>query len=193
MKHLLTLILLLTLATGLFAAEFDIKQFTNPKKYNWNTYEERMKFRIDLNDRQELLQIYNMRKQSLTTNLIKSAFFPGWGQITAHSYIRGQVILGVEIISLGGSIFLYTKAMDKYNKYLDATQVDEINSLYEAALEPYTLSMALFGLYALIWGYNLYDSIQATEAYNGNLWNSVVEEYSSRKVTVTPTGIKVRF
>jgi hypothetical protein len=76
---------------------------------------------------------------------------------------------------------------------LEATQVDEINSLYEAALEPYTLSMALFGLYALIWGYNLYDSVQATESYNGNLWNSIVDEYSSRRISITPTGIKVRF
>ena len=193
MRKIIISIVFIASLFALSAADFDIKKFTDVQKYNWKNYEDRIDFRNDLNDRQELLQVYNMRKQSLTTNLVKSAFVPGWGQISSHSYVRGQLILGVEIVAIGGSLFFYSKAIDKYDKYLDETQIDEINALYDAALEPYALSMALFGLYALIWGYNLYDSVQATEVYNSNLWNDVVKEHSSRRISITPNGIKVRF
>ncbi len=190
----ITLSLIITIMLNLvLAAEFDIKEFTNPYKYDWDTYEKRISYRIEREERQELLQIYNMRKQSIASNLVKSAIIPGWGQISSHSDIRGQLILGVEIVALGGCVFLYTRAMDKYDKYKDATQINEIDRLYDEALEPYTLSMALLGLYSLIWGYNLYDSAQATEGYNAQLWNTLLEEKASRRILLTPTGIQLRF
>ncbi len=193
MKKVSLVIILIVCLNIILANEFDINEFTNPYKYNWENYEQRISHRIDREERQELLQIYNMNKQSITSNMIKSAFVPGWGQISAHSYIRGQVILGVEIVALGGCLFLYTRAMDKYDKYKNATQVDEINSLYDEALEPYTLSMALLGLYGLVWGYNLYDSAQSTEGYNAQLWNKLLKDNASRRILLTPTGIELRF
>jgi hypothetical protein len=54
MKHRI-IIALLCLCTLALSGEFDIKKFTDPAKYQWNTHDQRMDFRQDLMQRQKLL------------------------------------------------------------------------------------------------------------------------------------------
>lgn len=183
------------LALNLIFAEevFDINKFANTSKYGWMNYDERMEFRQDLFDRQKLLQIYEMKSQSITGNMIKSAIVPGWGHFSVHSYTKGQVFLGMEIVLLGSSIFLYDKAMEKYKKYKDAHQIDAIESNYDDALGPYQYSLAILSLYGLVWVYNIFDASKATEEYNSSVWDKAVKEASHGNVSLTPTGIEVKF
>jgi len=193
-KNILLFIILVFTCNLIYAVEeFDINKFANPSKYGWMNYDERKEFRQDLYDRQKLLQIYEMKSQSITGNMIKSALVPGWGHFSVKAYTKGQVFLGVEIVLLGSSVFLYDKSMEKYKKYKNATQIDAIETNYDDALSPYQYSLAILSLYGLVWIYNIFDAAQATEDYNSNVWSKTVKEYSHSSVSLTPTGIEVRF
>lgn len=194
MKKIFILLLLVIVSKLIFAAEeFDINKFSNPTRYGWMNFDERKEFRQDLYDRQKLLQVYEMKSQSITGNMIKSAIVPGWGHFSVRAYTKGQIFLGMEIVLLGSSVFLYDKAMEKYSKYKSATQVDAIEKNYNDALSPYQYSIALMGLFGLVWVYNVFDTAQATEEYNSGVWEKTVKEYAHGTVSLTPTGIEVRF
>jgi hypothetical protein len=193
-KKIYILILLIFLIKLVFAAEvFDINKFSNPTRYGWMNFDERKEFRQDLYDRQKLLQLYEMKSQSIPGNMIKSGLVPGWGHFSVRSYTKGQVFLGVEIILLGSSLFLYDKAMEKYNNYKNASQIDAIEKNYNDALAPYQYSIALMGLFSLVWVYNIFDTAQSTEEYNSGVWEKTMKEYTHGNVSLTPTGIEVRF
>jgi hypothetical protein len=177
-----------------FAAEaFNIDKFSNPTRYGWMNYDERKEFRQDLYDRQKLLQVYEMKAQSIPGNMIKSALVPGWGHFSVRAYTKGQVFLGMEIVLLGSSIFLYDKAMKSYNQYKAATQIDAIETNYNDALLPYQYAIALMSLYGIVWVYNIYDTAQTTEDYNSGVWNKTVKDHPHGSVSLTPTGIEVKF
>ncbi len=194
MKKIYVFLLLVFAIKLVFAAEaFDINKFSNPARYGWMNYDERKEFRQDLYDRQKLLQLYEMKAQSIPGNMIKSAIVPGWGHFSVHDYTKGQVFLGAEILLLGSSLFLYDKAMEKYRNYENATQVDAIENNYNDALSPYQYSIALMGLFGLVWVYNIFDTSQATEDYNTRVWMKTVKESSHGSVSLTPNGVEVKF
>jgi hypothetical protein len=173
--------------------EFDISKFSDPAKYGWKDLSERQAFRTDLLERQQLLQVYQIKAQPISRNLIKSAIVPGWGQFAVHDYTKGQVFLSLEVVLLGSSIYLLDQSMDKYAKYKDATQVDLIEQYYDDASSPFQYSMAILGLYSIVWLYNLMDTAKSTEAYNAKVWNNTVKEYKASRISVTPKGVEVRF
>jgi hypothetical protein len=192
-RILLCIILLITMAELASQDAFDIEAFTNPKKYGWSNWEDRMNYRYDLFERQKLLQLYEIDAQSISSNLLKSAVFPGWGQFNTRHYTKGQIFLALEVALLGTSYLLYDKTQTNYNKYLNATQIDDINDYYHSAEVPYQYSMIFLTLAALVWGYNLIDVVQSTETYNSNVWLKTLKSYYNAPVQLTPEGIQIQF
>jgi hypothetical protein len=172
---------------------FDIEKFTNPEKYGWTNWEDRMNYRNDLTERQKLLQIYEIEAQSISGNMVKSSVFPGWGQFNARHYTKGQVFLAIELTMLGASYFFYDKSRDNYKKYQNATQVDQMEAYYHDALVPYQYSAVFLAFASVVWAYNLFDVIQTTENYNAEIWQNTLKKHYKIPVKVNPTGIEVSF
>jgi len=190
-KYLVLIILLLS--TLLLAEEFDIEEFSNPAKYNWENMKDRFEAREDLVSRQKLLQIYEMNKQQIISNMIKSAFAPGWGHYSSQDYTKGHVLMASEIVLFGTSYYFYNRAMDNYHNYEDSHYIGDIKQLYLDANSNYKYSQLFFSLGTVIWIYTIYDSIGATQEYNQNLWNDLSKKLHSQRVLITPTSITVRF
>ena len=134
-----------------------------------------------------------MDAQTVSSNLLKSAVVPGWGQFSAKQPVKGEIILGLEIITLGTSLLFYDKAMNYYRKYETATQVNEIEQFYKKAQSPYQYSMIFAGLGLVVWVYNLYDVASSTDIYNTAVWNEIVRKYSKSPLQLTPQGIQLNF
>lgn len=183
---------LLCLLTLSMSAEFDIKRFTEPSKYQWNDHEERMSFRQDLLQRQKLLQIYEMHKQDVTSNMLKSALVPGWGHFAAQHYNKGTILLASEVVLFGTGLFYLDKAMDTFSKYENATYIADIKQLYTDANDDFRVFQSFMGLGLLVWGYTLYDTIVVTEEYNASVWQRIVRD-SRQRVSLGPGCITVRF
>ncbi|HHE37266.1 MAG TPA: hypothetical protein ENL20_01675 [Candidatus Cloacimonetes bacterium] len=192
MKKIFFISLLVFITVSAYA-EFDIKKFSNPYKYNWDTTEKQHIYRENLMERQKLLQVYQLKKQNITTNLIKSAIAPGWGHFSARSYTKGQILLGLELAILGTSLYYYDISMEQYDKYKKATYIEDINQYYSNAKMPYIYSQGLLGLGIVIWIYTVYDTIAVTEEYNQNLWQEIFFDFQQKKISITPTGITLRF
>jgi len=192
MKRYLILIILV-FSTILVAEEFSIEEFSNPAKYNWNNMKERFEAREDLDQRQKLLQIYQMNKQKVVGNMLKSAIVPGWGHYLSKDYTRGHVFLASEVILIGSSIYFYSQAMDDYSTYEDSHYIGDIKQFYLDANSNYKYSQIFLSLGAIIWLYSIYDSVSATHDYNQKYWNELTSKMQSQKVVITPTSITVRF
>lgn len=172
---------------------FDIIQFADSTKYGWNNLQDRRYYRADLDARQKLLQIYEMDSQTLRSTIFKSAIVPGWGQFSTQHYTRGQAILGAELVLMGASLYFYDRSMDYYRKYENATQIEDIQRFYKKAQQPYQYSMIFLGLGAVVWGYNIFDVIQSTEAFNAKTWERIHRDFYNNPVQFGPDGIQIRF
>ncbi len=192
-KTILSLLLVILLASLSAQSDFNINKFSNPEKYGWKNWEDRMDYRGDLFERQKLLQIYEIEAQSLPANLVKSALFPGWGQFATKSYVKGQVFLALEIGLIGSSAFFYSRALDNYQKYKEATQIEEMNDAYHNAQRPYQFAVVFLSFGAVVWAFNVFDVIQSTETYNAQVWQKTIQTYHQKPVTITPTGVQIRF
>jgi len=187
------IIIVLFFATLLTAEEFNIEKFSNPSKYNWENMEDRFKAREDLDSRQKLLQIYELNRQQIIGNMLRSAIVPGWGHYKSHDYTKGHTFLASEIVLFGTSLYFYVKAMDDYDKYEDSHYIGNIKQFYLDANNNYKKSQLIFSLGAIVWIYTIYDSISATQEYNQNYWNELSKKLHSQKVVITPTSITLRF
>ncbi|HOH78699.1 MAG TPA: hypothetical protein PLO35_03185, partial [Candidatus Cloacimonadota bacterium] len=168
-RRLVLFLLLLGCQYG-WAQSFDINAFSDSTKYGWQTYLERNAYRQDLLERQDLLQLYEMEANSLRDCVIKSAIAPGWGQFVNKQSTKGSVFLATELVLAGASLYFYDRSMYYYNRYLDASQVEDIESYYNAAVGPRQYSLIFLGVGALVWIYNIFDVIQGTEEYNAQVW-----------------------
>jgi len=192
-KTLLSL-LFIVFAISLFAqTEFDIRAFSDSTKYGWKNWLDRSDYRVKILDRQQLLQLYEIEANSIQGNILKSALIPGLGQITSKAGTKGSVILGGELLALGASLYFYDRSNFYYQKYLDATQVEDIETYYSAAQSPRQYSMLFLALGVIIWGYNIFDVIQTTDDYNAKVWQEIVEKYGKKTVTFGPDGLSVKF
>jgi hypothetical protein len=190
-RYLIIIVLLFT--TLLVAEEFNIEKFSNPSKYNWENMEDRFKAREYLESRQKLLQIYELNKQQIVGNMMRSAVAPGWGHYKSHDYTKGHTFLASEIVLFGTSFYFYVQAMDDYNNYEDSHYIGDIKQLYLDANSKYKYSQLFFSLGTVVWMYTIYDSISATQEYNQNYWNELTKKLHSQKVIITPTSITLRF
>ena len=190
-KYLIVIVLFFS--TLLVAEEFNIEKFSNPSKYNWENMEDRFKARESLDSRQKLLQIYELNKQKVVGNMIRSAIVPGWAHYKSHDYTKGHTFLASEIVLFGTSLYFYVQAMDDYHNYENSHYIGDIKQFYFDANSNYKYSQLFFSLSAIVWIYTIYNSISATQEYNQNYWNELSEKLHSQKVVITPTSITLRF
>ncbi|MCF7858246.1 MAG: hypothetical protein K9N07_02825 [Candidatus Cloacimonetes bacterium] len=186
-------LILLIISGALSAEDFNIEEFSKPDKYGWNSLEERFTARQDINKRQELLQIYKMNKQSITVNIIKSAVAPGWGHYSTKDYTKGHIFISSEIILLCTSYYFYNRSMDEYDKYKNSHYIADIEQSFIDANNNYKYSQLFLSLGTIVWLYTIYDSINSTEEYNQNLWDSLSKRVYSKKLIITPIGITWKF
>lgn len=189
-------ILLFILLFGLqviTAQTFNIEAFSDTTKYGWQDYLERNAYRHDFLERQDLLQLYEMEANSLRDCVIKSAIAPGWGQFANKHTTKGSVFLAAEIVLAGASLYFYDRSMYYYNKYLDATQVEDIETFYNAAVGPRQYSMIFLGVGALVWIYNIFDVIQGTEEYNAQVWKRIEQKHRGSGINFNGNGLEIRF
>lgn len=193
MSRRLVLFLLLLVCQYGWAQSFDINAFSDSTKYGWQTYLERNAYRQDLLERQDLLQLYEMEANSLRDCVIKSAIAPGWGQFVNKQSTKGSVFLATELVLAGASLYFYDRSMYYYNRYLDASQVEDIESYYNAAVGPRQYSLIFLGVGALVWIYNIFDVIQGTEEYNAQVWKRVVQKHREAKINLNGNGLEIIF
>ncbi|MGC9362549.1 MAG: hypothetical protein ACP5F3_06440 [Candidatus Syntrophosphaera sp.] len=194
MQRILLISVFLLLALGLGAQiQFDIQAFADTTKYGWQDWQERSEYRTGLLDRQELLHMYEMEANPIRRSILQSMLIPGLGQISSKAGTKGTIILGSELLALGASLYFFERSQYYYDKYLDATQIEDIESYYSQAQRPRQYSLLFLGLGAVIWGYNVFDVIQTTDEYNARVWREIVEQYGTQPVTAGPAGISIRF
>ncbi|MFA7057439.1 MAG: hypothetical protein WC155_07775 [Candidatus Cloacimonadales bacterium] len=174
------------------AQAFDLDKFSNPKKYGWESFEQRTEFRNDHIERQQLLQLYEVKVRSIPGTMAKSAIFPGWGHYTIESYNKGHAFLSGSVVVLGAGLYFYSRSQDYYKQYKNATQIDIINSNYDKAEQNHTTSLIFAATYAILWGFCLFDTAESTENYNANLWDNIVNK-RFENISLSPNGIEVRF
>ncbi len=194
MRNLLLLLLFCVMAGALWAqADFDIRAFSDSTKYGWMDWRDRASYRDQLLERQQLLQLYEMESRPITRTMAQSALVPGLGQISCQAGTKGSIILGAELLALGTAFLFYDRSQYYYKKYLSATQVEDIETYYNAAQNPRQYSLLFVGLGLVIWGYNMFDVIQTTDEFNAAVWDSIIERYGSTALTLGPEGIGIRF
>lgn len=187
------LLVMLGLACLWAQSGFDLEAFSDSTKYGWNDYQDRSQYRQDLISRQNMLQLYELEALSVQENLLKSAVVPGWGQFATKRSTKATVILGLELVSVMGSMYFYDKAMTNHRLYQSATQIDDINHYYGKAQTPYQYSLMMLGFGAIVWGYNLYDVVVSTNEYNTDLWQDIMQRRSTSPLQLTPSGLELRF
>lgn len=190
MKRIILILFLFTIGYA-WAQSFDIEAFSDSTKYGWKNYTDRRIYRQDLTDRQELLQLYEMEANSLRNCVIQSATVPGWGQFTNKATTKGSVFLATELVLGGASLYFYDRSMYYYRKYLEATQVEDIESYYNAATGPRQYSLIFIGVATLVWAYNIFDVIQSTEEYNTQVWKRIEEKHRRPINEFDETGLEI--
>lgn len=197
MKKKLLIFTLVLSMLGIFgvlgAVEFDLQAFADTTKYNWENYIDRNLYRQDLLTRQGKLQLYEMEAISFEGNLLKSAVFPGWGQFNTKHNTKASIIMSAEVLSVMGAYYFYNRSMRYHEKYMQADQLDDINTYWSKAQEPYIYSLLLSGLAGIVWFYNIFDVVQSTNDYNDKLWLEILSRDQDAPVRISPAGIQVRF
>lgn len=174
------------------AQDFDLNKFSDPKKYGWDSFEDRMEFRDYHYERQKLLQLYELQSKSIPATMVKSAIFPGWGHYTISSYTKGHTFLTGGLVALGAGVYFLSRSQDYYKQYKNATQIDVMNNNYDKAQKHHRTSIVFAASYAVLWGFCIFDTSESAEAYNAKLWDNIVSK-KFENVSLTPTGIEVRF
>ena len=197
MKKIFLIIIFSVLSFPLFADEpidFDKDAILQVNiKYGWDDAKNWQNSRNDLQENMIVFGQWETKKQSHFTNCLKSMIAPGWGHFSTNNYLKGEILLGLQVLLAGSAYYFYDQSQDYYDKYKNAHQIDEINQYYIDANSSYRTSGILVGLWIIVWGYTVLDTIQATEDYNRDLWYTLYNEYMKSKVTVTAQGIQIRF
>lgn len=209
-----SLILLLIFANTISLAQTNTSQQSTPQEpekiiheenyssilpldnpYGWTSVSEWKDARKNLQNELKIYQQYEQQKQSHFVNALKSVILPGWGHFSAHQYTKGTILLGAEIFILGSSIYYYSTAMDDYDKYKSANQIDEMYQYYTDANSAYKTSQIILGLGSILWLYTILDAVQVTEDYNRGLWQELQKEHSTVSLSFYPqrVGIEIRF
>lgn len=169
------------------------EEFLNKNKYGWDTAEKYYSVRAEKLARQKLLQIYDLKKQHIMDNALKSTVLPGWGQLSAQSYTKGQILIGSEIFLLGAFIYYNDKYLTEYDNYKKADYIVDIEKHYDKASEYYATSRSVIGLGIAVWLFGIIDSYFTTSNYNQEVWDSLYKEHQRKKIILSFSGITYRF
>ena len=193
MKRTILLVILLLSASLALAQRFDIEAFSDSTKYGWENYLDRAEYREELARKQALLQLYELEVNSLRKGVLKSMVAPGWGQFENKQSLKGSIFLASEIAMVGASLYFYDRSNYYYRRYLEATQVEEIESNYNAAVAPRQYSLIFAGVGALIWACDIFDVIQSTEEYNAKVCQRIEAKDIESRIRLQGAGIEIEF
>lgn len=174
-------------------ATIDLQSFADSTKYGWQNYIDRNSYRAELDQRQNLLQLYELEALPIRDTFLKSMVVAGWGQFASKNNNKATVFMSLELAALMSSVYFYDRAMTNYRHYQSATQIDDINRYYGKAQLPYQYSLMTAGFGLVVWGYNLYDVIMSTNEYNERLWQDIQQRRSTSPLQLTPAGLELQF
>lgn len=103
--------------------------------------------------------------------VVRSAIFPGWGQIYSRSYIRsGLIVLGIGGSAVG-ALLAERSFRSRYNAYATLANLEPDNeegvlASYEHANQRYKLRMFFLYSGVGIWLYSVIDSYVSANFYN---------------------------
>lgn len=198
-QKILCLFLVFTLISTFLIAEdkpnngSDTSILPIPNKYNWNSVKDWKQAREILQHDLQVMSKYQEQKQSKTSNLLKSLVVPGWGHIAAGEYIKGEILIGLELFVAGSAFYFYDKSSDYYSKYKNANNVQDISQFYTDANTAYQNSQVFWSLFTIIWGYSALDSFRATAEHNTRLWQKLSFEYKGKTLEIAPFELNIRF
>jgi hypothetical protein len=192
MRQIIILFILLIIF-NLNALDKFSDSFLDKSKYGWDNHEKYTRVRTDKLARQNLLQIYDLKKQNILDNALKSTILPGLGQLSVKHYAKGQILMGTEIFLIGSFLYYNDKYLTEYDNYKKATYIGDIQDFHKKANEYHATSRAIIGLGVAVWLYGIFDSVLTTTDYNQDIWESLYKDYQRKKVVFSPTGITLRF
>ncbi len=192
-RKVISLLILTIIFSLLSGVDFDIEKFSRPDKYGWDDHQIRRQVREHLLERRQLIDLYEQKRQNISTNMLKSAIIPGWGHFSAQRYTKGEILLTIELVLFGTSLYLYDKALENYGKYKKADYIQDIIEYYNDASTPFVYAQGFFAVGMMVWIYTFFDSIRVTDEYNADLWDQIFHEYQDTGLKITPMGITYRF
>jgi len=190
-KHILFCILLVVISLN--ASDQFSDDFLNRDKYGWSNFDRYVKARKIKLAKQELLQMYDLDKQNIITNVLRSSVAPGWGQFSAKRNLKGQLIVGAEIALIGSFLYYNDKYLTNYDEYKKANYIGDIENFYDKANKHYLTSRTFLALGITVWLYNIIDAVISTNEYNQDVWDSLYNDYERGKIILSPNGISLRF
>jgi hypothetical protein len=102
----------------------------------------------------------NFNSKTPTNSLIRSAIYPGWGQLFNQQKTKGYVLIGTESTLILGSVYYFFQASKKYDDYTDKGIIS--GPLYDDYQKTYDTAMLAVGIAAATWIYGMVDAYYAS-------------------------------
>ena len=187
------IVILFFVSSALSAQLVGADAFADTLRYGWFSPQDRYLFRDDLSFRSSLIPEFERSMINVGWNMRNSLILPGSGHFHTGNYIRGLIFLGGEIFIASTALFLFERGNTRHEEYRRATQIDDINRLYDEAVDSYIQASLLTGLFVAVWIYNVFDTHLVTREYNRRLWNEHVQREQERRFLLAPNGVMYRF
>lgn len=89
--------------------------------------------------------------------ILRSMFVPGWGHLYLEQKTKGKLLCIASIAALIPSVYFYASTSEKEKDYLNETDINEIDSRYNAYNQAYRMRNIFITSFALIWLYTQFD------------------------------------
>jgi len=157
------------------------------------TPQDRYDFRDNLALRSSIIDEFERSRIDVSRNMQLSLILPGTGHLHTGNYIRGVLFLGGEIAIASTAVHFFNRGRSNYDKYKNATRIDEIERFYDAAVTSYVQASIMAGVFVGVWVWNVFDTRRVTNEYNQRLWNEMMTREQERRVVVGANGLEYRF
>jgi hypothetical protein len=178
MKYIVAL-LILTFAAGNALAQED--PISIPLR-TWKNEEERIEEQQQIRRWKNNWDEYISHKQKVALNLGKSALLPGMGQFSCKREGKGAIFLGSTIATSGGAVYFLLKSNEKYEKYKEADNIEDIEKYFDESEDLSKYSNICFGIGAAIWAINIIDAYFSTISYNEKQFEEFYYGFREKKL-----------
>lgn len=142
----------------------------------------------------------SIRLISPVGTMVRSAVFPGWGQIHSRNYFRASLILLGISSSAVGAYFAQQSFQSHYDNYVltasyEPDDSDTVLASYDNANQKYKLRMFFIYTGIGIWAYSIIDSYVSANFYNANSHVNSIQEDAQQieklglQVGITPSRL----
>lgn len=142
----------------------------------------------------------SIRLISPVGTMVRSAVFPGWGQIHSRNYFRASLILLGISSSVVGAYFAQQSFQSHYDNYVltasyEPDDSDTVLASYDNANQKYKLRMFFIYSGIGIWAYSIIDSYVSANFYNANSHVDSIQEDAQEieklglQVGITPSRL----